>query len=203
MAGIDCLQDRTVLVAEPSKHLRQIIINTLRVIGHCGTFIEAPDGSKAIDELKERRVDFAYVNISMDPMDGVGFLRYLRNAKEGETALDPMLPVLLFGNGEIREVVKGMQAGAHGFLALPFTSRAIVGRAVKLFEENLPFVRVADAFGPGKDFFGPVTPWAERDVIKGRPYQPIAREHTTATMVQGDDIDQMFASLGVSQRVEL
>ncbi len=86
--------------------------------------LEAEDGNKALDILRERRVDLVLCDVSMEGMDGITFLVMMKARKE---LLD--IPVIMLTAEESVEMkVKGFEAGASDYLIKPFDENELIAR---------------------------------------------------------------------------
>ena len=90
--------------------------------------VEATDGEDAIDRLDGRSVGLIISDLSMPRMDGMAFLRWVKNHPRYK-----FTPVLLLTT-ESREQVRqqARTLGAQGFLAKPCTPTQLVTAAQRL-----------------------------------------------------------------------
>ncbi|MCR5417701.1 MAG: response regulator, partial [Lachnospiraceae bacterium] len=62
----------TVLVVEDEKMIRQGIATMIKRCGiEVGEVLECPDGPKALETLKNRRVDLMFTDIRMTKLNGI------------------------------------------------------------------------------------------------------------------------------------
>ena len=101
-----------LLIAEDDRDLRDALCVTLELAGYA--VIPAEDGSAALRAMQQRRVGLVISDIQMQPLDGFGLLREIRQ-------LHACVPVILMtAYGDIENAVAAMHAGASDYLAKPF-----------------------------------------------------------------------------------
>jgi two-component system chemotaxis response regulator CheY len=67
---------KTILVAEDSESIRQLVTFTLRGAGY--DVIEANDGKEALEKIDERTADLVVTDFNMPNMGGVELTKHLR-----------------------------------------------------------------------------------------------------------------------------
>jgi DNA-binding NtrC family response regulator len=87
----------------------------------------AENGLKALELLKEYRVDAALVDLMMPEMSGLELLEEIRKQWPGVQV------VILTGFGGVREAVEAIQLGAVDFLQKPFEPETIEARMNQIF----------------------------------------------------------------------
>jgi two-component system chemotaxis response regulator CheY len=149
----------TILVVDDNHHMRMLIMEILRAIGMRNVY-EANDGAEALNIMRARRVDLVITDIAMQPIDGVDFVRLLRNAADSP---NPMAPVIMVtGHSTMRRVREARDAGVNEFLVKPVTARGMLDRVRKVIDDPRPFIRTEDYFGPCRrrrnepDYAGPM-----------------------------------------------
>jgi CheY-like chemotaxis protein len=87
-------------------------------------------------------------DLSMQPLDGIDFVRLLRNSPDSP---NPMVPVIMItGHSTMARVAEARDAGVNEFLAKPLTARGVIERLSQVVENPRPFVRTQDYFGPDR-----------------------------------------------------
>ena len=121
------------LIVDDSSVMRKIVERTLRQAGLDPMIVhEAGSGTEGLDVLKAQRVDLIVSDINMPSMDGLEFLRQIRDQN-----LAPGVPVVMITTESSEEHVKqAIQAGARGYIRKPFTAEQVKERV-------LPLVRLA------------------------------------------------------------
>ena len=82
----------------------------------------AGSGREGLEKAREVRPDFILLDLNMPDMSGLEFLRRLRRHKR---LFDT--PVVLFtAHAAQVDIVRGLQAGADGYIAKPIAASALV-----------------------------------------------------------------------------
>jgi two-component system chemotaxis response regulator CheY len=118
-----------VLIVDDSSVMRKIVERSLRQAGvdPLVTF-EAGSGVDGLEVLKARKVDLILSDINMPSMDGLEFVRQLRNRQ-----LAIGVPVVMITTESSEEHVKqAIEAGASGYIRKPFTADQVKQRVVPL-----------------------------------------------------------------------
>lgn len=117
------------LIVDDSSVMRKIVERTLRQAGlDPMTVHEAGSGSEGLDVLKAQTVDLILSDINMPSMDGLEFLRQIRDQN-----LAPGVPVVMITTESSEEHVKqAIQAGARGYIRKPFTAEQVKERVLPL-----------------------------------------------------------------------
>ena len=137
----------TILVVDDNHHMRLLIMEILRAIGIRDAH-EANDGAEALNEMRQRRIDLVITDIAMQPIDGVDFVRLLRNSNDSP---NPTVPVIMItGHSTASKVVEARDAGVNEFLVKPVTAKGVLDRIHRVIDFPRPFIRTADYFGPDR-----------------------------------------------------
>ena len=146
--GAEYALDRlSVLVVEDSQFMRNLIESVLHSLGirkvHlCG------DAAEAFTILKHKGIDIVLVDWSMEPLDGIDFVRLVRNAKDSPNPYLPM--IMISGHSEAWRIEQARDVGVNEYLAKPFTAHALCQRIQACIESPRPFVRSKTFFGPDR-----------------------------------------------------
>jgi two-component system chemotaxis response regulator CheY len=121
------VNSRTVLVVDDSATIRTLVNQTLTRLGF--SVIEAPDGQAALDKAKSlARLDLVVTDLNMPNLDGIGFVRGLR-----QLAPFKFVPVLLLTTEtRVDQKEKAKSAGATGWLTKPFDPTKLVAVVQKV-----------------------------------------------------------------------
>lgn len=122
-----------ILVVDDSATMRKIIIKGLKeAVGEC-EFIEAADGATGLEQLsKAPDVDLILSDINMPNMDGIQFVRCVRDQKALESSnidnkevikkVALSVPIVMITTeGGLEKVQEALSAGANDYLKKPFT----------------------------------------------------------------------------------
>lgn len=118
---------RILIVDDDTMLLQQLA----RAMENFFDFVEtASDGEKALEVLAWNPVDIIVLDIMMPKMDGLTFLRKIR-----EDGYD-VLVLLLSAKGDIEDRVTGLNLGADDYLPKPFSLDELVARVRSLLRRN-------------------------------------------------------------------
>jgi CheY-like chemotaxis protein len=136
-----------ILLVDDNHHMRVLLTEILRAIG-VRQVLEANDGAEALQIMRVHQIDIIMTDLAMQPLDGLDFVRKLRNAPESP---NPMAPVIMItGHSTQRRVREARDAGVNEFLSKPVTARGVLERIGRVVDSPRPFVRSADYFGPDR-----------------------------------------------------
>jgi len=121
------------LIVDDSSVMRKIVERALSQAGLDALVVhEAGSGAEGLEVLKTKPVDLILSDINMPTMDGLEFLRQIR-----EQNLAQGVPVIMITTESSEEHVKqAILAGARGYIRKPFTAEQVKERV-------LPLVRAA------------------------------------------------------------
>jgi two-component system chemotaxis response regulator CheY len=121
------------LIVDDSATMRKIIMKSLSAaIGAC-EFVEAGDGMEGLQALaKEEDVDAVLSDINMPNMDGIQFVRCVRDQKAMEAVdvdgkklikkVSNTTPIIMITTeSSLEKVQEALAAGANDYLKKPFT----------------------------------------------------------------------------------
>jgi two-component system chemotaxis response regulator CheY len=136
-----------ILLVDDNHHMRVLLGEILRAIG-CRHIREANDGAEGLQILRNHPVDIVITDLAMQPLDGIDFVRLLRNSPDSP---NPMIPVIMItGHATQRRVSEARDAGVTEFLAKPLTARGVIERISQVVDHARGFVRTEDYFGPDR-----------------------------------------------------
>lgn len=146
MAGYN-LEDLEALVVDDNRHMRTLIRDLLLAIG-AGKVTEANDGMSGFQKLRDTEPDVVITDLMMQPIDGLQFVRMVRNERRSP---QPYVPIIMVtGFADKQRVQEARDAGVTEFLAKPVTSEALYARIETIIERPRPFIKTGDFFGPDR-----------------------------------------------------
>ena len=136
-----------ILLVDDNHYMRVLLAEILRAIG-VKELHEANDGAEALQAMRNAPVDIVMTDLSMQPLDGIDFVRLLRNSPDSP---NPMVPVIMVtGHSTLQRVAEARDAGVNEFLAKPLTARGVIERLSQVVENPRSFVRTSSYFGPDR-----------------------------------------------------
>ena len=106
------------LIVDDSSVMRKIVARALQQGGVAiGQIMEAGNGSEALEILRREKVDLVLSDINMPVMDGLEFVRQLRDVENARG-----IPVVMITTeGSESHVMEAISCGARGYIRKPFT----------------------------------------------------------------------------------
>lgn len=111
------ISKRNVLIAEDEESLRALLERYLGGKGH--TTVAVPDGTQALDRIRQQVFDVALVDINMPGLDGLEVLRQIRNEP------DPPEVVIMTGEGTVDTAITAVKLGAYDYVTKPYRMEEI------------------------------------------------------------------------------
>src|SRR6185312_12024208 len=127
--------------------MRLLLSEILRALGVRQLF-EASDGAHGLQMMKGHPVDIVMTDLAMQPMDGIDFVRLLRNSPDSPNQMCPV--IMITGHSTRARVNEARNAGVNEFLAKPLNARAVVERINQIVEHPRPYVKTEAYFGPDR-----------------------------------------------------
>jgi len=136
-----------ILLVDDNQHMRVLLSEILRAIGVRHVF-EAGDGAEALQIMRGHPIDIVMTDLAMQPLDGIDFVRLLRNSQDSP---NPMVPVIMItGHSTMRRVGEARDVGVTEFLSKPVTARGVIERIGRVVDHPRAFVRTESYFGPDR-----------------------------------------------------
>jgi len=148
-----------ILLVDDNHHTRVMLAEILRAVGINQVF-EAGDGAEGLQMMRRHPVDIVMTDLAMSPLDGIDFVRLLRNSPDSPNQMIPV--IMITGHLTIRRIAEARDAGVNEFVAKPITARNVLDRLQLIIDHPRPFVRTDDYFGPDRrrridpDYAGPM-----------------------------------------------
>jgi PleD family two-component response regulator len=153
-----------VMIVDDESFLRALIKNVLEQLGFRNDMIHmCSDGAEALSFLQDRKVDIVICDWIMKPMDGLTFVRVLRNPAETPA---PGLPVILCSGKVGRESLNEiLSAGVNEVIVKPITVGAIEKQIQAVLKTPRQVVDLANYHGPDRRRLSSATNQVERRAI--------------------------------------
>jgi len=106
------------LIVDDSSVMRKIVERCLRQAGmDLGQVHEASNGAEALALVNENPFDLILSDINMPVMDGLEFIRHLKEMESGKN-----IPIVMITTeGGEKSVLEALSLGAKGYIRKPFT----------------------------------------------------------------------------------
>lgn len=138
-----------VLIVDDHAFTRLLIKDVLQSLGcRPGSVWEAEDGRTGLRILNEREVDLIFCDWQMQPMDGLTFVRTLRDPEKSKNSYVPIIFCSAFTERELIE--RARDTGVTEIMTKPITVKAIEAKVIAVLEKPRQFVEVKQYFGPDR-----------------------------------------------------
>lgn len=113
-----------IMVVDDSKTMRGIQRTILSELGY-EDVVEAENGFEALNVYKSAEPDLVLLDWNMPMMDGITFLRSIRQRKK------KLMVVMVTSEAEAKRVIEAIQLGACDYIVKPFTREVFIGKMKK------------------------------------------------------------------------
>ena len=111
---------KTILIVDDSASLRQLACIVLKRAGY--EVIEACDGSDALAKLDGRKVHLIISDVNMPNMDGLTFVKHLKNMPEYK-----FMPIVMLSMDSYEiSLQEARETGAKAWMVKPFTAEKLL-----------------------------------------------------------------------------
>lgn len=135
------------LIIEDTVFIRELVRRILAVFGAV-EIREAGDGTSAMRLLDGFDPDIIILDWEMRPMDGLTFVKEVRQGKAGPGTMIPI--IMLSAYSEKERVVAARDAGVNEFVVKPFTANRLVNRIQSVIDRPRKFIKCEAYFGPDR-----------------------------------------------------
>lgn len=136
-----------ILIVDDNQHMRVLLAEILRAIGVNHIF-EANDGAEGLQMMRAHAIDIVMTDLTMQPLDGIDFVRLLRNSPDSPNQMIPV--IMVTGHSTLKRVAEARDAGVTEILTKPLTARGVIDRITRVINHPRPFIRTVDYFGPDR-----------------------------------------------------
>ncbi len=142
-------RDLKVLLCDDNLHIRALVKNCLGAFG-ITKVTDASSTEAAFRQLQDTNPDLVITDWSMGENSGLEFVRKVRQSEDSPNPYVPIIMLTAYTTMERVEIAR--DAGVSSFLAKPMSANSLYKRLVSLIEDERPFVRCIDFFGPDRRF---------------------------------------------------
>lgn len=123
--------DKTALIIDDQEFVLNIVRKMMEQIGF-GQIETAADGQEGLNVMADVRPQVVLCDIEMRPMDGLTFLKELRDSSDTEIRDTPVIFLTSHGRHEL--VSQARALGADGFVTKPATVNLLRERIEQSFD---------------------------------------------------------------------
>lgn len=117
-----------ILVIDDETNILKMIELSLSSAGYTAEIFSNP--SEGISRAKEIYFDLAFIDLKMQPMNGIETLTELKNISPDTTA------ILMTAHGSIESAVEAIKKGAYDYITKPFTHKEFVHIVERVLEHH-------------------------------------------------------------------
>lgn len=122
----------TILVVDDDPTMRSVITSALRAAG-CNQVRQASNGEQALNIVRQSQIDLITCDCQMAPVDGLTFVKRLRELPEGTNK--PV--VMLTANNRPEDAWAGRELKVSAWLVKPITPQAVIKRVAGVLGLNI------------------------------------------------------------------
>ncbi len=135
------------LVVDDNSYMINIIETILRGFGASKIF-GAKDAVEAFHRIKNDSVDIVICDYMMDVLDGVEFIKLVRQSEDSGNRMIPI--IMLTAHSERSKVIAARDAGANEVCCKPVTATELFRKITAIVDHPRQFVKTANYFGPDR-----------------------------------------------------
>ena len=137
----------SVLIADSQSPIITLIGESLRLLGVPPDGLHpCKNGKTALKVFQEKKLDLLIVDWDLSDLDGLDFIKAIRNSKE-----NPYVPVIFMtALTTEKRVIEARDCGITEFLAKPFTVKSLSDRIEAIVERPRQFVLAPEYRGPDR-----------------------------------------------------
>lgn len=141
------LENVRFLIVDDNAFCRQLV---RRIIAQFGAkhIHEAADGDQAKTEVLTFKPDIIIADWAMKPVDGMQFVRWLRESKDSPAPFTPVIMVTAYSH--LTNIMQARDAGINEFLAKPISATSLFTRIQAVIDKPRMYVRAEEYFGPDR-----------------------------------------------------
>jgi DNA-binding response OmpR family regulator len=136
-----------ILLVDDNHYMRVLLAEILRAIG-VQRIYEANDGAEGLQMMRDVDIDIVMTDLSMQPLDGIDFVRLIRNSPDSPNQMAPV--IMVTGHSTRSRVSEARDCGVDEVLVKPLTAKGVIERLHQVIEHRRPYVRSEDYFGPDR-----------------------------------------------------
>ncbi len=121
------MKNASILIVDDDASIREGCERTVSELGH--KVSTAPDGFKALELLREKPFDIAFVDLKMPEIDGLQLLGEIKK-QGGRTEV-----VMITGYATVETAVEAMRLGAYDYISKPFPPEELRKIVNKILEK--------------------------------------------------------------------
>ena len=144
---VKSIEQLNVLIVDDDRHMRMLIRNMLFALG-VKDVAEASDGKTAFKEMQDFHSDLMLVDLKMEPIGGLEFVRRLRADTKNPYRFVPVIMITAYA--DLNTVAMARDVGITEFMAKPISAADLEKRIQRVLDDVRRFVESPEFNGPDR-----------------------------------------------------
>lgn len=140
-------QSLSVLIADDSAYMRQVLTSLLNALG-VGTIHIATDGDEALRAFEVHQPELVITDAAMKPVDGFTLAEKLRLSDKGALSTVPI--IMISGHTDIASIERARDIGISEFLSKPVSPQSLYQRLIAAIDRPRQFIDTPTFRGPDR-----------------------------------------------------
>ncbi|CAN1644623.1 OmpR Response regulators consisting of a CheY-like receiver domain and a winged-helix DNA-binding domain [Candidatus Nanopelagicaceae bacterium] len=124
---------RSILVVDDNEDIRNLLSLVLQKEGY-EVFL-APNGSEALEIIKNNRLDLILLDVMMPELSGLEVLSNIRGNKNNKISSIPVM--MITAASTVSDIDAAIEIGASSYIIKPFRNENLIGKVSAIFQEEL------------------------------------------------------------------
>ena len=124
---------RSILVVDDNEDIRNLLSLVLQKEGY-EVFL-APNGSEALEIVKNNRLDLVLLDVMMPELSGLEVLRSIRENKDNKICSIPVM--MITAASTVSDIDAAIEIGASSYIIKPFRNINLIEKVSAIFQEEL------------------------------------------------------------------
>ena len=124
---------RSILVVDDNEDIRNLLSLVLQKEGY-EVFL-APNGSEALEIIKNNRLDLILLDVMMPELSGLEVLSNIRGNKNNKISSTPVM--MITAASTVSDIDAAIEIGASSYIIKPFRNENLIGKVSAIFQEEL------------------------------------------------------------------
>ena len=124
---------RSILVVDDNEDIRNLLSLVLQKEGY-EVFL-APNGSEALEIIKNNRLDLILLDVMMPELSGLEVLSNIRGNKNNKISSIPVM--MITAASTVSDIDAAIEIGASSYIIKPFRNENLIGKVSAIFQEVL------------------------------------------------------------------
>jgi PleD family two-component response regulator len=147
LVKIKLIEQLNVLIVEGDRHMRMLIREMLFALGVKDVAV-ASDGKAAVEEMQTFRSDLVLVDLKMEPIGGLEFVRQLRADTKNPYRFVPVIMITAYT--DLDTVAMARDVGITEFMAKPISATILQQRIERVLKDSRRFIEAPEFTGPDR-----------------------------------------------------